>query len=86
MGCVRLRQQVNVDRVRKTVSLRNGSAQAEVKDPELTLAQEEDLHVAKNISALFFSNCGNKRLNNEVFHENIIYLDLKCLRNLMQSS
>jgi len=54
MGCVRLRQQVNVDRVRKTVSLRNGSAQAQVKDPELTLAQEEDLHVAKNISALFF--------------------------------
>ena len=54
MGCGRLRQQVNVDRVGKTVSLRNGGAQAQVKDPQLTSAQEEDLHVQKTSLHYFF--------------------------------
>ena len=52
MGCVRLRQQVNVDRVGKTVSLRNRSAQAQVKDPELTSAQDQGIYIWKALGLI----------------------------------
>ena len=65
-----------------------GDAQAHLEDPQLTSAQEEELHAEKHLSlhSLFY-NCGNKRLNNVGFQQNIliIYLDLICLCNLMKS-